>query len=262
MSAAAEQAAIQGPEVYRLPAPPNGNAPGPLSESTALVHMIERAARDPAVDIDKMEKLMAMRERMVNRESEMAFDRAMSDCQREMRPVATDSDNPQTKSKYASYFALDKVLRPIYTKHGFAPSFDTGEGAPEQHVRVLCRLSHNGGHSRPYHVDMPADGKGAKGGDVMTRTHATGAAITYGRRYLLGMIFNIAIGADDDGNAAGAGEPISSEQVAELVDLCEKVGADKIKFCRYMKVESLAAFPASKFAAAVAALNAKQGGRQ
>jgi hypothetical protein len=31
---------------------------------------------------------------------------------------------------------------------------------------------------------MPGDGKGAKGGDVMTKTHATGAALSYGQRYL------------------------------------------------------------------------------
>jgi hypothetical protein len=53
---------------------------------------------------------------------------------------------------------------------------------------------------------MPADGKGARGNDVMTKTHATGAAITYGKRYLLGMIFNLAVTRDDDGNGAGNGD--------------------------------------------------------
>ena len=72
------------------------------------------------------------------------------------------------------------------------------------HVRVVCYVGHVGGHSRAYHVDMPADGKGAKGGDVMTKTHAVGAGMSYGMRYLLKMIFNIAIGEDDDdGNGAG-----------------------------------------------------------
>jgi hypothetical protein len=57
---------------------------------------------------------------------------------------------------------------------------------------------------RRYHVDMPADGKGAKGGDVMTKTHATASALTYAKRYLLLQIFALAIGeSDDDGNAAG-----------------------------------------------------------
>lgn len=68
-------------------------------------------------------------------------------------------------------------------------------------VRVLCYVAHAQGHSRTYHIDMPADGKGAKGGDVMTKTHAVGAGASYGMRYLLKMIFNVAVGEDDaDGN--------------------------------------------------------------
>jgi hypothetical protein len=50
---------------------------------------------------------------------------------------------------------------------------------------------------------MPVDGKGAKGNDVMTKTHAFGSGASYGMRYLLKMIFNVAVGEDDDdGNGA------------------------------------------------------------
>jgi hypothetical protein len=111
--------------------------------------------------------------------------------------------NHQTKSKYASYADLDRAVRPIYSDHGFSLSFDSGDNAPADCVRVVCKVAHRGGHREIHHLDMPADGKGAKGGDVMTKTHATGAAITYGKRYLLGMIFNLAVGEDDDGNSAG-----------------------------------------------------------
>jgi hypothetical protein len=83
-------------------------------------------------------------------------------------------------------------------------SFDTGKADEENYVRVLCTVA-LGRHERSYHIDMPADGKGAKGNDVMTKTHAVGSAVTYGRRYLLLMIFNVAIGEnDDDGNALAA----------------------------------------------------------
>jgi hypothetical protein len=223
----------------------------PMSESSALIHIIERAARDPSVDLDKLERLIAMRERVEEREASRSFDLAMSQCQAKMRPVAADANNPQTKSKYASYCALDSVLRPIYTDAGFALSFDTGEGAPDQCVRVVCRVS-QGGHGRNYHIDMPADGKGAKGGDVMTRTHATGSAVTYGRRYLLQMIYNISIGGgDDDGNAAGASEYISPAQVAELTKLIEDTGGNVAKFCEFAKVEKLGDIYANRWDAAV-----------
>lgn len=164
--------------------------------------MFERLARDPSVDVDKLERLMQMHERATARRAEEQFNAAMSQAQTKMRPIAADAENPQTKSKYASYAQIDRALRPIYTEHGFGLSFDTGDGAAAQWVRVLCHVTHAGGFMRTYHVDMPADGKGAKGGDVMTITHAVGAAMSYGMRYLLKMIFNVAVGAEDvDGNA-------------------------------------------------------------
>jgi hypothetical protein len=163
--------------------------PAAQSEGTAIIAMIERAARDPSVDLDKMQRLIDMREKMEAKVAERAFDAAMTAAQADMRPVLVDASNLQTKSKYASYAALDKMLRPIFTKHGFALSFNQGEGAADLYVRVLCRVSHRDGHARDYRADIPADGKGAKGGDVMTKTHATGAAFTYGQRYLLKMIF-------------------------------------------------------------------------
>ena len=166
--------------------------------------MFERLARDPNASVEKIERLMALWERGEARKAEAAFNAAMSAAQREMRPIAADANNPQTRSRYASYAQLDRALRPIYTDHGFGLSFDTGDSPLEQHVRVLCYAAHAVGYSRTYHVDMPADGKGAKGGDVMTKTHATGAALSYGMRYLLKMIFNVAVGeADDDGNSNG-----------------------------------------------------------
>jgi hypothetical protein len=168
-----------------------------------LAVMFERLAVNPDVPVDKMERLIAMQERILARDAEQKFNAAMSAAQKGMRPVAADMDNQQTKSRYASYAAIDRALRPIYTAHGFGLSFDTGDGAPPDFVRMLCYVTHEAGHARTYHIDMPADGKGAKGGDVMSKTHAAGAAASYGMRYLLKMVFNVAVGEDDDdGNGA------------------------------------------------------------
>ena len=64
--------------------------------------------------------------------------------------------------------------------------------------------------------------KGAKGGDVMTKTHAAGSALTYGQRYLLKMIFNIAIGSDDDGNAASSRQGVRVPSPSEVQDAAPK----------------------------------------
>ncbi|WP_418116019.1 ERF family protein [Variovorax sp. NFACC27] len=176
----------------------------PRNEIATVLHAITAAAHDPSVDIDKMERLLSMHERMHARANEQKFNAAMTKAQAAMGPISADAVNPQTRSTYASYAQLNRALRPIYTKNGFALSFDTDDSPKENHIRVLCYVSHAAGHMRTYKCDMPADGKGAKGGDVMTKTHAQGSAMTYSQRYLLKLIFNVAIGeTDDDGNGAG-----------------------------------------------------------
>ncbi len=232
------------------------------SETTAIISMIERAARDPNVDIDKFERLMRMRNEMESKAAEKLFNIAMKEAQAEMRPVGANKKNDQTKSKYATYDKLDGVLRPIYTKHGFSLSFDEEDSPKPDHIRVLCYVSHEAGFTRTYRKDMPADGKGAKGGDVMTKTHATGAAASYGARYLLKGIFNIAVGEEDrDGNAPPAQTAerpfVSEDQVLQLRDLLEACGKDESRFKEIIQVESLADIYADKFQAAVALIKQK-----
>lgn len=177
-------------------------APEP-AEVVGFLTMIERAARDASIDIDKLDRLLVMRERENARLAERQFHEALALAQAEMEPITTDAKNEQTRSKYASYAALDRAVRPIYTKHGFGLTFNTEDAPGELQARIVCDVCHADGHTRRYRIDMPVDGKGAKGGDVMTKTHAMGSGVSYGMRYLLRMIFNLATDQEDDGNAAG-----------------------------------------------------------
>jgi hypothetical protein len=225
-------------------------------EATSILSVIDRASRDPLVDIEKMKGLVELYERITARQAEAAYNSAMNAAQQEMEPVRQDASNPQTKSKYASFTALDSKIRPIYTKHGFSLSFDTADGAPEGHVRVVCKVS-CAGHSERPHLDMPADGKGAKGGDVMTKTHATMSALSYAKRGLLKMIFNIAEGEhDDDGNTASGGT-ITEDQVEKIFDLIKATKADSGKFCEFMGVQSVPDIKSKDFDRAIIALNMK-----
>lgn len=232
-----------------------------VSQADGLLDVISRAARDPGVDIDKMERLIAMKERIDAQQAKADFARAMSATQSELRAIATDAANPQTKSRYASYAALDGAVRPIYSRYGFALSFNTSPDAPVDMLRVTCDVMHEAGHVAHYSVDMPADGKGAKGGDVMTKTHATGAAMSYGQRYLLKLIFNIAVGDDKDGNSVAPS--ISVKQYDEIKKRIVEVQADEAAFIEYLKAQrvldsdDLADLAASAFGNAMSALNRK-----
>jgi ERF superfamily len=226
--------------------------------ATSLIQVIERAARDPAFDIDKMERLLQMQERIVAKGAETAFNAAMTAAQAEMSPISADATNPQTHSKYASYAKLDKVLRPIYVKHGFALSFDEADSPKPEYVRVLCHVSHIAGHTRTYTKELPADGKGPKGSDVMTKTHAAGAAMAYAMRYLVKGIFNVAVGEDDkDGNESLP--LINEKQVADLKAMLEELGPRAYaNFLKAGKINTLAEVPAKNYDACVKLIEDKK----
>jgi len=235
-------------------------AVAPVNESAAMFSMIERIMADPALPIERVNQAFDFYKRVQADQAAKEWAAAFVAAQAEMLPVKTNADNSQTKSKYATFEALDGALRPIYSKHGFAPTFNSEPSDKPDHVRVVMDLIHRGGHSRRYQADMPADGKGAKGNDVMTKTHATGSAFTYGKRYVLGNAFNVATTSrDDDGNAAGSGiGPITEKQLSEIVALADEVNADKAKFCKFLEIESLSDIPANRFEKAKSYLSAKK----
>lgn len=237
---------------------PEAAAPAVKPENP-LMDLITRAASDPSFDVAKMKALLDMKQELDAKEAERAFSAAMNAVQKAIQPVIANANNPQTKSRYATYEALDHVLRPIYTQHGFSISFGTGDIEKPDFVRVVAKLRHSDGHSEPYHIDMPADGKGAKGGDVMTKTHATGSAMSYGKRYLLIAMFNIPVrGEDDDGNRAGATGFITEAQKEQIVTMLKEPYQDTLAFLKYMEVETVDEIPANRFQKAMNSLTARK----
>jgi hypothetical protein len=237
-------------------------AVAPVNESAAMFSMIERIMADPALPIERVNQAFDFYKRVQADQAAKDWAAAFVAAQAEMLPVKTNADNSQTKSKYATFEALDGALRPIYSKHGFAPTFNSEPSDKPDHVRVVMDLIHRGGHSRRYQADMPADGKGAKGNDVMTKTHATGSAFTYGKRYVLGNAFNVATTSrDDDGNAAGRDfvTTITNEQAKELETLIVETGANHGKFLNIARAETINDILAKDFAGLKALLNKKKG---
>jgi hypothetical protein len=215
-----------------------------------------QAALDKGATPETLAKLMDLQERWEAGQAKKVFDEAMMQAQAEMRPILVNASNNQTNSKYATYEALDAAIRPVYVRHGFSLVFDTADCPLEHHVRIVCEVS-CGGHTIRPHIDMPADGKGPKGNDVMTRTHATGAAITYGRRYLLGMIFNLTVTKDDDGNSASnpaLTQTITADQFTELRDLLEQSGSQEKDMLAYVKAQSMEDMTIGQYATAKAAM--------
>ena len=229
-----------------------------MPEPANILDIVSRAASDPNIDVAKTEKLLEMYERISVRNAEVSFNTAMKAAQEEMPKILRNKENQQTNSRYADLEKVNAAIVPVYTKHGFSLSFGTADCPIAGHYRVTCLVSHIAGHSRSYQADVPADMTGLKGNANKTATHGFGSTMSYGRRYLTLLVFNITLTNEDkDGNQAG--DTLTDEQVANLEALLTETGADKAKFLRYVKVESLDQIPAKNYSAMVKLIEAKRG---
>jgi hypothetical protein len=232
------------------------NVPVVQPMSDGILSVIARAAADPNTDVDKLERLLAMQERVLSREAEQRFNDALRAAQDEIAPIHRNRKNSSTNSTYADLEAVSDAIDPIFRQHGFSSSFGTADCPLEGHYRVTCCLSHVGGHSRDYQADVPADVAGIKGNQNKTATHGFGSALSYGRRYLKLLIADVPT-TDDDGRAASNGGSVNAEQVAVLNGLAEAVGADKIALCRFLKIDAFPDLPASSYNDAIKVLTQK-----
>jgi len=216
---------------------------GTSTDSTALISVIERAARDPNIDIDKMERLLAMQMQIFARAAEADFNVAMSACQAEMPIIKATFKNDQTNSFYAALEEIDRIARPIYTRHGFALSFGTTDCPLEGFFRQTCKLSHRAGHSEMRQADLPTDMVGIKGNPNKTGIQGFGSTMTYGQRYITKLAFNIVVGDDTDGN----GPTLSKEQIAEIEQKLKESGTNREQFFEWWRIKSLDRMPAFNF---------------
>jgi hypothetical protein len=239
----------------------------PMSESAAIISMIERAARDPSVDIDKFERLMAMKERAVAAAAKAAYKTALAEMQpklpvidRKGRIVITDKTDKNKviqSTPYALWEDTNDAIKPFLAQAGFALSFRTGVTA-EGKITVTGILSHKDGHEEETTIVLMHDSSGSK-----NSVQAVGSSISYGKRYTAGLLLNLTsrapTEADDDGAAAGREPTLSDEQIAVVRSLIVEVGANIAKFCAYMKVDRIENIPAAEFDRTVQALEAKRG---
>jgi hypothetical protein len=186
-----------------------------------LLSVIERAARDPSVDIDKMERLLAMQERVQERNSKAAFTEAKIAMRAELpeisargRIIVRGKVNGKREGEiiqdtpFARFEDIHDAVMPVLARHGFDLSYRNGL-SPDGKVRVTTILSHVGGHTEETMFDLPHDSSGSK-----NSVQAVGSSTSYGKRYGTLSILNIKVaGEDDDGQAASykdsRGEPLA-----------------------------------------------------
>jgi len=172
-----------------------------VSAGNTPAEMIRLAISGKA-DLAKLEKLLELQERHEAHEAKKVFASAFALVQASIVSVAKTKSNPQTHSKYAGLDEIIESTKPIYTNEGFSIIFYEGQSAGPECIRICADVLHTAGHKETFYYDVPLDGVGIKGNPMMTKIHAKASSTSYGRRYLMCMIWNIPTGDDDDGNSA------------------------------------------------------------
>jgi hypothetical protein len=203
-------------------------------------------------NLELAEKLMGLQERWERNQNRKAFDNALAEAKKELPIIVKDNQVSfgTTNYKYEDLASISKAIDSILAKHGLSYRFRS-KGEPGT-IIVTCILSHRDGHSEENSLPGPVDTSGGK-----NAIQGIGSSCTYLSRYTLKMSLGLAASKDDDANSINL-DKITDQQFEDLISLADEVGADKIKFAKYMKIASLADLPASKINEAVAALESKR----
>lgn len=205
-----------------------------------------QAALQSAIDnkqgLEVVSSLLEQRKWALQREDEENFNAALRRIQDRLKPIAKKGWNEQTKSRYATAESIDDIIEGQLQQENMALSFEP-ESHPDPHMICVVGVLSLGAYSRRYPLPMPTDGQGPKGGGVMSRTHATGSAITYAKRYLKNMIFNLRFQEkDDDGNGAGGkqlGSVSEHDYIRHIDNISNANNAEELKKS-YLSAQSAA----------------------
>jgi hypothetical protein len=213
------------------------------SASTVLA-LINRLSLDPRADVEKLDRVMTLYERLKAKDSELQYNAAKGRILQKLasikivknRPALCEIEKGKPRSgtceafKYAPLEEIDKHLRPLLTEEEMDLSY-SDEPLESGGIVIRGRLKHlPSGHYEDSFMPAPLDTTGGK-----SEVQAVGSTNSFLRRYVLCNIFNIVVvGDDDDGN----GGTIDEAQTRNILDLIRraKVGP---KFLKYMKAQSI-----------------------
>lgn len=225
----------------------------------ALLPAILQLARDPAVDVAKLQALLDMQVGAETRQAEINFYQALS----RIPPIRVPKNGRITLAKkdgttfkpvpFARWEDMSLVLDPLLAAEGFRLMFDSaprpGDGGG---LIVTGTLVHRDGHSKSASIPLPLDT-----GPGRNNLQAMGSTLSYGRRYVAEMLLNITReGVDDDGASYGSVR-ISEQEADEVFRLIQETKSDQVKFLEFMQVNSIADITVDQLPRALNLLHAK-----
>ncbi|MFA5130468.1 MAG: ERF family protein [Patescibacteria group bacterium] len=170
------------------------------------------SAVEKNIDVEKLERLIDMRNKELARQAKLDYDEHFARMQLEYVPVgkgksAMDRDGKNTLYKYCPLEDILAVYQPIISRHGFSYRWSEETISPTE-KRMWCIVAGYGHEERSY-VDIPIQPPQGYTNVVQQR----GSATTYGKRYSFIDAFGVIIGGEDD-DATGSTPTAQSRPAA------------------------------------------------
>jgi hypothetical protein len=226
-----------------------------------VLAVIERAALNPDIDVEKMKALFELQERIMARKAEMAFNASFAEMQSEMPVIAERGQikvQEEVRSKYALFEDINDTIKPVLQKHGFAIMFKTG--TTKDSVSVTPILVHRDGHREVGEaVELGADTSGSK-----NSVQSIGSSMSYAKRYGLLALLNITTRGEDDDGFAGGAKLIDENQQANIQALLDETKYPKANLLKWIsskvkrQLTALNQIPESQYADVIAGLEKKR----
>jgi len=232
----------------------------PQSTAVAVtpMEMLQIAVQQGA-DLDRLQKLMDLQERWETNQARKAFVAAMAEFKAnppeiiKRKHVRFQTQKGVTEYDHATLADVCTAAIQGLARVGISHRWDVKQDG--NRIQVTCILTHQQGHSESVSMSSGVDDSGGK-----NAIQAIGSASSYLQRYTLLAATGLAAADMDDDGRKSEQALITDKQAADLKAKITEVGANEAQFLRFLKVEKLEDLPASKFKAAVAALEDKARG--
>ncbi|WP_375650069.1 ERF family protein [Bartonella sp. MU70NMGDW] len=200
-------------------------------EQTVMERILNKAL-DSDVDMDRLERLLKLREQEIERQERQNFVRDLSAVQMAYKNIEQNAINNHTNSKYATLYQYLNAVKEGLATYNFA-LFARIKNQTATNITIEITLSHPSGNEISTEGTFPIDNAGSK-----NNIQSLGSTLTYARRYLLGMLLNVSSKEDDtDGNP-----PIKKafpQQINEIRRLIVQTQAEEEKILAYVDVKKL-----------------------
>ncbi len=225
-----------------------------------IMQIVERMLREPTFDLDRVEKMLALKAQWEAAEAKKAYMVAMADFKKDLpvffKTKHADYGAGKPKFDYAPIEEVTAKLVPAMAMFGLTHNWIPTANADGK-ITVKCVVTHRLGHSES--IDSPP--VAPNNNPAMSPSQNMQATITFWQRRTLESITGTAasnLPDIDESQASGEEGFIDEKQIANIEALLTEVNSHMDSFLRVIKVDSLSHIRSGAYDTVIALLEAKR----